>query len=205
MATSELNVASRDTVGKGISRSLRRQGLAPAVVYGKGMEPCAISVDPKALKKAIATEAGWNTILTLKGEGGFDGKSVILKDMQMDPIRRDVLHADFQTIDMKQKVHVMVPVHPLGKSAGEKIGGSLQIIRHELEVVCLPTAIPAAIEVDVTALEIGDVIHVDEIVAPDGVEIPHDVNFTVITCTGHKAEGEGEVEFAEGEEEPVEA
>jgi large subunit ribosomal protein L25 len=198
MATSDLQVAIRDAAGKGISRQLRRQGLAPAVVYGKGMDACNITVVPKALFAAINTEAGWNTIITLRGEGAFNGKSVILKDMQVDPIRRDVLHADFQAIDLKEAVHVMVPVHPIGKSAGEIAGGSLQIIRHELEVVCLPTAIPKSIDVDVTELNIGGVIHVDEIVPPAGVTIPHDVNFTVITITGHKAEAEEGVEVGEG-------
>jgi large subunit ribosomal protein L25 len=198
MAQAELNVTKRDGVGKGSARALRRQELVPAVVYGKGLEPCALTVEPKALRKAIATEAGWNTLITLKGGGAFDGKVVILKDMQVDPIRRDIRHADFQVIDLSKKVHVLVPVHPVGKSEGEKVGGSLQVIRHELEVVCLPVAIPGAIEVDVTALNIGDVLHVDDIVLPAGVEAPHEVNFTVITVTGHKAE-EGEGEAAEAE------
>lgn len=195
MAQTELNVTARDVVGKGGAHSLRRQGLIPAVVYGKGMETCTVVVAPKALQAAIATEAGWNTLITLKGDGAFDGKVVILKDMQVEPIRREVQHVDFQTIDLQKKVHVMVPVHPVGKSEGEKNGGHLQVIRHELEVVCLPSAIPGAIEVDVTALGIGDVLHINDLVLPAGVEAPHDVNFTVITVTGHKAE-----EAAEGEE-----
>jgi len=196
MAQTELNVTARGAAGKGGARSLRRQGLVPAVVYGKGMEPCNVVVAPKALQAAIATDAGWNTLITLKGEGTFDGKVVILKDMQLDTIRRDVQHVDFQAIDLQKKVHVMVPVHPVGKSAGEKLGGILQLIRHELEVICLPTAIPSAIEVDVTALSIGDVLHINDIALPAGIEAPHDVNFTVITVTGHKAEEEA----AEGEE-----
>ncbi|HEY7745908.1 MAG TPA: 50S ribosomal protein L25/general stress protein Ctc [Desulfuromonadales bacterium] len=195
MAQTELNVTARDVVGKGGAHSLRRQGLIPAVVYGKGMETCTVVVAPKALQAAIATEAGWNTLITLKGDGAFDGKVVILKDMQVEPIRREVQHVDFQTIDLQKKVHVMVPVHPVGKSEGEKNGGLLQVIRHELELVCLPSAIPSAIEVDVTALGIGDVLHINDLVLPAGVEAPHDVNFTVITVTGHKAE-----EAAEGEE-----
>lgn len=194
MAQSELNVTAREVVGKGGARALRRQGLVPAVVYGKGMESCNVAVAPKALQEAIATEAGWNTLITLKGDGAFSGKVVILKDMQVDPIRSDVRHADFQAIDLKKKVNVMVPVHPVGKSEGEKAGGFLQVIRHELEVVCLPTAIPSAIEVNVEALAIGDVLHIEDLVLPAGVEAPHDVNFTVITVTGHKAE-----EAAEGE------
>lgn len=197
MATTELTVNSRAKAGKGISRSLRRSGLIPAVVYGTGMEPCPISVDPRALDKAIKTESGWNTLLTLKGDGPFDGKQVILKDLVCDPIRREAMHADFHAVNLTRKVHVMVPVHPVGKSLGEKEGGNLEVIRHELEVVCLPTAIPQAIEIDVTAMKIGDVLHVNEVQPPAGVEIPHDVNFTVITCTGHKAEA---AEAVEGEE-----
>jgi len=193
-------VTLRDGIGKGGARALRRQNLVPAVVYGRGLEPCAVTVEPKALKKAIATESGWNTLITLKGEGAFSGKVVILKDMQVDAIRRDVQHADFQVIDLKKKVHVLVPVHPVGKSEGEKVGGSLQVIRHELEVFCLPSAIPGAIEVDVTSLNIGDVLHVEDLVLPTGVEVPHEVNFTVITVTGHKAE-EGEEGAAEEEAE----
>jgi large subunit ribosomal protein L25 len=160
MAQSELNVTNRDRTGKGVARTLRREGLIPATVYGRGLEPCSIIVEPKALKAAIATEAGWNTLITLKGDGAFSGKVVILKDLQVDAIRRNMKHADFQVINMKKKVHVMVPVHTIGKSAGEKVGGNLQVIRHELEVVCLPTVIPSAIEVDVTDMEIGDVVHI---------------------------------------------
>lgn len=201
MAQAELNVTLRDGIGKGGARALRRQKLVPAVVYGKGLEPCAVTVEPKALQEAIATESGWNTLITLKGEGSFNGRVVILKDMQFDPIRRDVHHADFQVIDLKKKVHVMVPVHPVGKAEGEKIGGSLQVVRHELEVVCLPTAIPGSIEVDVTSLGIGDVLHVEDLVLPAGIEVPHEVNFTVITVTGHKPE----VAEEEAEEEAEEA
>lgn len=190
MAKSELNVNTRPGTGKGIARSLRRQGLAPAVVYGKGIEPCPIAVIPKELQKAIATEAGWNTLITLIGDGPFAGKTVILKDLQVDPIRRDILHADFQAIDRKTKVHVMVPVHPVGKSIGEKNGGNLQVIRHELEVVCLPDAIPGAIEVEVSELNIGDVLHIEDLTLPAGIDVPHDVNFTVITVTGRKPEEE---------------
>ncbi|MBE0598591.1 MAG: 50S ribosomal protein L25/general stress protein Ctc [Desulfuromonadales bacterium] len=188
MAQSELKVEVRQGTGKGAARSLRRQGMVPAVVYGKGLEPCSIALVPKELKQAIATEAGWNTLITLTGEGPFGGRTVILKDLQVSAIRREIQHADFQVIDRATKVQVMVPVHAVGKSEGEKAGGNLQVIRHELAVVCFPDAIPSAIEVDVTALGIGDVVHIADLVLPAGVEAPHDVNFTVITVTGRKGE-----------------
>ena len=190
MAQSQLSVAPRAGTGKGSARALRRAGLVPGVVYGKGLAACTVAIDPKALKQAIATEAGWNTLITLQGDGPFDGKVVILKDLQVHPLRRDMTHIDFQAVDLNQKVHVMVPVHVVGKSLGEKAGGQLHIVRHELEVVCLPTDIPTSINIEVAALNIGDVVHIEDVALPAGTEVPHEVNFTVITVTGHKAEEE---------------
>jgi large subunit ribosomal protein L25 len=197
MAETVLNVSLRERLGKGGARSLRRDSQIPAVVYGAELETCPLIVNPKELRQALATESGLNTLMTLKGEGPFDGKVVILKDLQEHPIRRDLVHVDFQAINLKKKILVLVPVQTIGKSLGEQEGGQLQLVRHELEVYCLPTAIPQAIEIDVTAMKIGDVLHIEEIPVPEGVEIPHDVNFTVLTVVGIQAEEE---EVAEGEE-----
>lgn len=203
MAQAELNVELRENTGKGVARKLRAAGKVPAVVYGKGMEPCPIAVEPKTLENAIATEAGWNTLLTLRGVPAVDGKIVVLKELDLHPLRREMVCADFHAIDLQKKVHFMVPVHPVGKSAGEKAGGTLQVIRHELGVFCLPTQVPQTVEIDVTALEIGDVVHIADVIAPEGVELVHDVNFTVITVVGHKPEVEEgeEGEVAEAGEE----
>lgn len=204
MAKSVLNVETRVRTGKGGSRKVRQDGLVPAVVYGKGVEALNLRLDPKALQKAVATEAGWNTLITLKGDGPFDGLVVILKDMQIDAIRRNPTHVDFLAIDLKKTLAVMVPVQPVGKSKGEIEGGTLQLVRHEVEVYCLPTNIPTSLEIDVTALNIGEVVHIDELSLPEGVESQHDVNFTVLTVVGRMAE-EVEVgeEGEEGEEEVV--
>lgn len=201
MAKSVLNVETRVRTGKGGSRKVRQDGLVPAVVYGKGVEALNLRLDPKALQQAVATEAGWNTLITLKGDGPFDGKVVILKDLQIDAIRRTPMHVDFLAIDLKKTLAVMVPVQPVGKSQGEIEGGTLQLVRHELEVYCLPTNIPTSIEIDVTALNVGDVVHIDEVSLPEGVESQHDVNFTVLTVVGRMAE---EVEVEEEGEEGVE-
>ena len=201
MAKSVLNVETRVRTGKGGSRKVRQDGLVPAVVYGKGVEALNLRLDPKALQQAVATEAGWNTLLTLKGDGPFDGLVVILKDMQIDAIRRNPTHVDFLAIDLKKTLAVMVPVQPVGKAQGEVEGGTLQLIRHELEVYCLPTNIPTSIEIDVTALNVGEGIHIDEVSFPEGVESQHDVNFTVLTVVGRMAE---EVEVDEEDEEGVE-
>ncbi len=201
MAKSVLNVETRVRTGKGGSRKVRQDGLVPAVVYGKGVEALNLRLDPKALQQAVATEAGWNTLLTLKGDGPFDGLVVILKDMQIDAIRRNPTHVDFLAIDLKKTLAVMVPVQPVGKAQGVVEGGTLQLIRHELEVYCLPTNIPTSIEIDVTALNVGEGIHIDEVSFPEGVESQHDVNFTVLTVVGRMAE---EVEVDEEDEEGVE-
>ncbi|MFC1778834.1 50S ribosomal protein L25 [Thermodesulfobacteriota bacterium] len=201
MAKSVLNVETRVRTGKGGSRKVRQDGLVPAVVYGKGVEALNLRLEPKALQQAVATEAGWNTLLTLKGDGPFDGLVVILKDMQIDAIRRNPTHVDFLAIDLKKTLAVMVPVQPVGKAQGEVEGGTLQLIRHELEVYCLPTNIPTSIEIDVTALNVGEGIHIDEVSFPEGVESQHDVNFTVLTVVGRMAE---EVEVDEEDEEGVE-
>lgn len=197
MAKSVLNVEPRVRTGKGGSRKVRADGLVPAVVYGKGIETLNLRVDPKALQQATATEAGWNTLITLKGDGPYDGKVVILKDMQIDAIRREPKHVDFYALDLKKKIAFMVPVSPQGKSKGEKEGGTLQLVRHELELFCLPTNIPPSIEINVEELEVGDVIHIDEVSLPEGAESLHDVNFTVLTVVSRMAE---EVEETEEEE-----
>ena len=197
MAQAELKVEIRENTGKGVARKLRAAGMVPAVVYGKGMEPTAITVEPKALETAIATESGWNTLLTLKGAKEVEGKVVVLKDLDLHAIRRTMVCADFHAIDVNKKVAFMVPVHAVGTSIGQKEGGTLQIIRKELEVVCLPTAIPQSIDINVEELVVGSVLHIADVAVPDGVEIPYDVNFTVITVKGHKEEVE---EVEEGEE-----
>lgn len=197
MAKAELNVEIRENTGKGVARKLRAAGKIPAVVYGKEMDPTCIAVEPKALEEAVNTEAGWNTLLTLKGAPEVEGKVVVLKDLELHPLRRDMVCADFHAIDLKKKGHFMVPVVAVGTSEGQKMGGSLQIIRKELEVICLPTAVPQAVEINVEALNIGDTVHIEDVAAPEGAELPHDVNFTVITVKGHKEEVE---ETEEGEE-----
>jgi len=206
MAQAELMVEIRENTGKGVARKLRAEGLVPAVVYGKGMESTAIVVEPKALENAVATDAGWNTLLTLKGASEVEGKVVVLKDLELHPLKRHMICADFHAIDLKKKGTFMVPVVAVGTSEGQKMGGSLQIIRKELEVICLPTAVPQAIEINVEEMNIGDVVHIEDVAVPEGAEIPHDVNFTVITVKGHKEEVEETEEGEEGVEvEAVEA
>ncbi len=185
MQQSELSVSLRERVGKGGARATRRAGMIPAVVYGPEIVSCPIVVNPKELTAALNTDAGINTLITLRAAGQpFDGLQVVVEDVQINPIRREREHVDFKVVDLKQKSSFMVPVLTVGESAGEKEGGNLQLIRVELEVYCLPTKVPGHIEIDVSALEIGDSIHIEDVKAPEDVELVHDVNFTVITVVG---------------------
>lgn len=199
MARVDLNVQPRQGVGKSYARSLRRQGLIPGVVYGSSMQPCPVTLDPRDLEKALSGDAGWNTLLTLKGQGEYHNKVVILKDVQIEPIKRHMVHADFHAVNLKETASFNVPVNLIGEAKGEQEGGSLQLVRKEIDVVCLPTAVPASIDIDVTEMEIGDVVHIEDVSLPQGVEAPHEANYTVVTMTGAETGGEEEAEEGEME------
>lgn len=188
MSKQVLNVELREETGKGICRRLRSAGRIPAVVYGKGLEPVAVSLDQKQFSDAIAGEGGRNHILTLKGAGKLDGETVIVADLLADPIKRTPRHVDLHKINLSDKVKVHVRINLVGTAAGAKAGGMVDFAMHELEVECLPVHIPDHINVDVTELTIGHSIHVGEIVAPVGLTILSDPKAAVVSILGRKAE-----------------
>ena len=186
-------------MGKGNSpaRQLRQKGLVPAVIYGPGKAPEMLSVSFRDLERVLKGSHTMQVLLNLNIEnGGSEMRKAMIKELQTDPVSRQMLHVDFYEIDPDHKLLMKVPVVAKGKAAGVEMGGMLQIVRRELEVLCLPDEIPDAIELDVSGLEIGDSIHVKEIHLEGNLEIPAEVDFTVITCLGTKVEAEGE----EGEE-----
>jgi large subunit ribosomal protein L25 len=132
MAQVELNVEIRDKSGKGVARKLRAAGKLPAVVYGKDIEPKAITVDPNELNNVVSGEAGWNALISLKGIPELSKEVVILKDASFHAIRRNFTSADFHIMNLKEKTSFMVPVNIVGTSTGQKMGGSLELIRKEL-------------------------------------------------------------------------
>ena len=202
----ELKANIRNSVGKGQARALRRAEKIPAVLYGPGTEPVLLSVEindlEKALKKSTASQALLNLTI-LNGEN--TSRTAMIKELQTHPVSRNYQHIDFYEISMDRKIRVKIPVTVKGKSRGVEEGGILQIIRRELEILCLPAEIPETIEIDITDLDIGDSIHVKEIPFEGDIENPADVNFTVITIVSPKAEVEEvEEEAEEGAEEAVE-
>jgi len=199
-----LNAESRTTVGKGPARALRRAGKIPAVLYGPKSDPVMLTIDARELETLLKKRGGQSLMRLNFEKGSQTQRTVMLKELQVHPLSRDMIHADFYEIDMNRKIRTNVPVVTSGKSVGVEMGGLLQTIRRELEVLCLPMEIPEAIEVDVTDLDIGDSVHVEEVPLPEGVEIPAEVNFTVVTVLSPKKEEEVveelEEELEEGEE-----
>ena len=199
MAENALSGEVREGSGKGVARKLRAAGRIPAVVYGKGKAGSNITVDPTELEKLLhASGSGMNTLIDLSVGGGHT--TVLVKELQREPVRGGYLHADFFEVDLTAKVQVDVPIHFVGKAKGLEFGGILDHPVRELEVECLPRAIPDAIEVDVTALEIGDSIHVREVTVPEGVRVLTEGDLSVASMVPPTAEEEPEVtEPAEGE------
>ncbi|RKH72718.1 50S ribosomal protein L25/general stress protein Ctc [Corallococcus aberystwythensis] len=188
MATdkSTLEAQARDGSGKGVARRLRAAGQVPAVVYGKHLKaPLHISVNPKAIRTAINTPHKLNTLIQLKLAG--NEQQVLLKDYQMDPLTRDILHADFIAVRDNDQVKVNLPVVLTGKAPGVAEGGLLTQIRRNLEVWALPGAIPLQIEVDVSNLNIAEAIHVNDVKLPEGVSVKTHVNYTIAVLAAPEA------------------
>jgi large subunit ribosomal protein L25 len=201
-----LKASQREAVGNGPSRVLRRDGKVPAILYGPKTEPMKLAIDKLELEPIFKSGAVAQKLLKLEIEGADTVRNVMIKEMQKHPVSRTVLHLDLYEVSMDQKIKVMVPVVTTGKCVGVEMGGMLQIIRRELEVFCLPDQIPEKITIDITALDIGDSFHVEDLPLEGAVEIPADVNFTILTILSPTAAEEEEVEGEEeeGEEEGVE-
>ena len=205
MKQADFAVKVREEKGKGAARRLRRQGIVPAVFYGHKTKPVPLAVPAKELQNILHSTSGASTFLNLKFEGGSGNteRMAIIKEIDMDPVTDEFIHVDFYELLMDEKITADVPVRFVGKAKGVEMGGTLQPIRRELEVKCLPKDLPEVIEVDVTDLGVGESIHIDDIKLPAGVEVPHDVNFTVAVVLGKKGEKAAAAE--EGEEETTEA
>jgi large subunit ribosomal protein L25 len=181
MSETTLVVESRANTGKGAARKLRAAGRVPAILYGQGRESVPLTLDPRALEKVLKS-GGANTLLDLTVEGRSDlGSPVALvKELQRHPIRGTILHADLYQVDLTKTVEVEVPIHLLGKAKGIDFGGILEHSLREVALECLPRSIPASIEVDVSNMEIGDVIHVRDLTLPPGVSLMSDPDLGVV-------------------------
>ncbi len=192
MGENALAVEVREGLGKGVARKLRVTKRIPAVLYGRGKPSVSISLDPAALEKLLrASTAGLNTLIDLAVAGRADlaGKVVIVKELQREPIRGGLLHADLYEVDLSKTIEVSVPIHVVGIPVGVSLnGGILDTALREVEIECLPRAIPSALEVDVSALDVGESIHVRDLVVPDGVTVLSDRDLAVVSVVLPAAE-----------------
>lgn len=196
----QLKATVRKSFGNGPARALRRSGEIPAVLYGRRTEPIALSVNVRELE-GFARQGNLGQMLfnIVIENGKTQTKKVMIKDLQTHPVTRDFLHVDFYEIDMQRKIKVGVPITTTGQSAGVERGGILQIVRRELELFCYPDKIPSEVVIDITDLDIGDSIHVEEIPLEGDVEVDTEVNFTVLTVVAPRVEAEPEPEEEEAE------
>lgn len=199
--TMNLTAETREGVGKGASRVLRREGRVPAVIYGNKEEPLAIHVEAKLLARLLDTGHFMNSIVEL--EVGGRKIRTLPKDVAFHPVSARALHVDFLRLAKNATVHVNVPVVFINEEAapGLKRGGVLNVVRHELELVCDANSIPDEITVDVTGVEIGDSIHISTVALPKGVESAiSDRDFTIATIVAPSA-----LKSADGEDGDEEA
>ena len=183
-----LPAEARERAGKGASRALRREGRVPAVIYGGKEEPTPIHVEAKELIKQLMTGHFMNSIVNI--EIGGEMVRTIPKDVAMHPVTDRPTHVDFLRLSKDAKIEVEVPVVFVNEEAspGLKKGGVLNIVRHELELVCPSDAIPDEIEIDVTGKDVGDSIHISEVALPKGVESAiTDRDFTIATLVAPSA------------------
>ncbi len=214
----EVIAEPREALGKGASRRLRRAGVVPGVLYGAGKDPVAVSLEASRLRKQMENEAFFSHVLTVKV--GEEESQVVVKALQRNPANDEVIHLDLQRVSSTEELHIRVPLHFTNEedSPGRRHGGVISHLMVDVEVGCLPKDLPAYIEVDMVSLDVGDSLHLTQLVLPEGVRLmalvhDPDQDSTVVTIQHPQKleeeepteEGEEEGELAEGEEGPVDA
>jgi large subunit ribosomal protein L25 len=197
-----LKARHREKGGKEYAKKLRKSGFIPAVLYGPETPVVSLEIEAKSFQALLRGGLGENMIVNLLLDEKEDGRrKVLIREIQRDPVKEDVLHVDFHQISLTKKLTIEVPIHLVGTPEGVSDGGILQHVLRELEVECLPTAIPEKIEVDVSSLKIGDSFHVADLKV-ENVEILNDPKSSIVTVVPPTVFKEPEVAAAVTEEEP---
>ncbi len=201
-----LKAVVRTGTGKTVAKDLRAKGIVPANVYKGGEGAMNIQVPIGGLADALHTKAGENVLITLKisdGDKAIKDKTVLIKEIQREPIRDGILHVDFNEISLTDTLKVSVPISSKGEPVGVKVdNGILEHIMWEIQVECLPTDIPEKIVVDVSNLKLGEALHVKDIAAPEGVKLLGDPELIVMIVKAPKVEVPKEEVALEGAAEP---
>lgn len=180
METLEIQAAARDRKNKRDARRLLRGGKIPGVLYGPKMQTVNLEFDKREFSSRIGGLEGSHLVRLKSSATSLADKVALVKDMQYHPISGEVIHADLYEVDLTAKITVHVPLHFVGKAAGVVRGGILQPIVREIEVECLPLDIPEYFNVDVSALDIGDSAHIEDLVMPEGVTAIYESNLALV-------------------------
>ena len=207
MAMVSFNATAREKGGKGAARQLRARGQVPAVIYGHGREPMSLSLNARDLDKLLGHIQAESTVIEVTVEGHT--AKTLIREIQRHPIKRQILHVDFQALVAGEKVIVSIPIVLIGTAEGVKLeGGVLEQPLRELEIEVDPSNIPDHVELDVTNMMIGDSLHVSDLKVPEGVEIQDDPETSVAVLAAPRAvieetpAAEGVEGAAEGAAEP---
>jgi len=202
MATIQLDSKKRTTIGKGSARKLRSMGRLPVILYGPGTDSIMLSLDYKQLEKTLRGKSAESIIFDLRvdSNGKNNSKRVMIKEIQKDPVTRDYLHVDFYEISMEKELEVDIPVYLVNTPIGVSEGGILEHIRRELKISCMPKNLVDKIEIDVSGLDIGQSLHIEDISFPPGLKSIEDGNLTIATVVAPTIEEEKVEEEIEEEE-----
>ena len=180
METLEIRVDARDKKRKRDAKRLLRSGKIPGILYGPKTEAIALALDKREFSSRVADLEGSHLVRLKSDSSELADKVALVKDMQHHPISGDVIHTDLYEVDLTAKITVNVPLHFIGKAEGVVRGGILQPIVREIEVECLPLDIPAFFDVDVSGLDIGDSVHIEELTMPEGVTAVYESNLALV-------------------------
>ncbi len=191
MSNNTVHAVIREKNGKGPTRRLRMEAQLPAVVYGKGQETLSISLNPRDITKILRGPLKRNVVIDLEIPGTKRKRSVMVKERQIHPIKRNLIHVDFVEVDEKSPVTVQVPVNLVGKSESVTLGGKLDHVLTKMRVACLPKDIPASIDVDVSNLKFGST-HTADITLPAGLTLKEKPRVVILTIKKPRGTKEGE-------------
>lgn len=200
---STIPVEVREHAGKGVARKLRAVGRIPAVLYGQGHDPVSLTLEPRALERLLRSE-GHNALFELEGGDAVEGRTVLVKATQRHPVRGELMHADLFEIDVQKMITVSVAIHLVGTPVGVSLDeGLVEHTLREVELDCLPRAIPDSIDLEISELHLGETLHVSDLPLLEGVEMKTQTELAVVSVVAPKAEEEPVVEEpVEGEELP---
>ncbi len=180
METLEIQVEMREVGSKRQARRIRRDGKIPGVLYGPKTAPVPLELNKKEFSNRVAGLEGSHLVRLKSGSTALADKVALVKEMQYHPITGEVVHTDLYEVDLTARIQVRVPLHFVGKAAGVVRGGILQPIVREIEVECLPLDIPEFFNVEVSALDIGDSVHIEELSIPEGVTVVSESNLALV-------------------------